>query len=156
MAKEESKNEMIQEGIRNAVSSLFMMMIGSEPTFKGVKELAGFSLSGDVAGLMYLPAERSGIIACAVPETLARTIVSRMTGLNEEELGSDDISDGIAEAVNMIAGSFKTQHPELGITLTPPISLVGTECCLSWKVDHPSIVLDYDIEGSTLTVAASL
>lgn len=156
MSNEEKSNEMIQEGIRNAVSSIFMMMIGSEPTFKGVKEIVGFSLTGDVAGLMYLPCERSGLIACVVSEKLARTLISRMTGADEGELVSDDISDGIGEMVNMLAGSFKTQHPESGITLTPPIALIGSGCSLTWKVDHPSIVLEYEVEGCPFTVAVSL
>ncbi|MCP3677258.1 MAG: chemotaxis protein CheX [Deltaproteobacteria bacterium] len=156
MANEESKKERIQEGIRSAVTSLFMMMIGSEPTFKGVREAAGFSLTEDVAGVMYLPGERTGMVACGVPEQLARSIVGKMTGIEKDELGEADISDGLAEVVNMLSGSIKTQCPELGFTLTPPISLFGTECCVTWKVDHPSIILDYDVEGSDFTVVACL
>jgi len=156
MSTEVNRNDMILKGLQNAVSSIFVMMIGSEPVFKGTKEINSFSLSGDVAGVMYLPCERSGLIGCAFPEKLARTIISRMTGDNEGELANDDISDGIAEMVNMIAGSFKTQYPESGITLTPPISLIGQGCSLTWKVDHPSIVVEYEVEGGAFTVAASL
>ena len=156
MSTEENKKDMIQEGLRNAVSSIFTMMIGGEPVFKGAKEIDGFSLTGDVAGLMYLPCERSGLIACVVSEKLARTLVARMTGTDEGDLVSDDIADGIGEMVNMLAGSFKTQHPESGITLTPPLSLIGPGCSLTWKVDHPSTILEYEVEGCPFTVAVSL
>ncbi len=156
MEKQNAKNQKLIDGLQGAVSSLFNTMIGLEPLYKEGTEADTFSLSADVAGIMYIQADPPGMVACGAPTVLARSIIGKMTGIAEAELEEGDISDGLAEMVNMLCGHIKTQLPELCINLTPPLSLIGRESKVCWKTAHPSIVLRFDISGSELTVAAAL
>jgi len=149
-------NNMIEEVLRAAVSSLFVTMAGTEPLCKRAGESDEFSLAADVAGVMYLTGAQPAMVACGGCEDLARNIVGRMTGVAENELSGTDISDGLGEVVNILCGFIKTQCPEMEITLTPPLAVSGKECSIIWKSHRPVMVLDFDVDGKELTVVAGL
>lgn len=156
MEEQIDKNKILIEGLQDAVSTLFITMIGTEAVCKESRESATFSLSADVAGIMFLLTDPPGMVACGAPAGLASNIIGKMTGINESELGSGEISDGFAEMVNIICGHIKTQYPDMRVNLTPPLSLIAKESELCWKLAHPSVILTFDIMGSELTLAASL
>ncbi len=156
MSEHIENNSILKEGLQKALTSFFDTMIGTEATYKEGGESQAFTLTADVAGIMYLKGDTLGMVACGVSNELARTIISKMTGIEEAELSNDIISDGLAEIVNILCGFIKTQYPQLAINLTPPLSLIGGQTTLYWKLAHPSITMDFDIEGSLLTIAASL
>ncbi len=147
-------NNRIEEILSFAVNSLFVTMAGTEPLYKRAEESDEFTLSVDVAGVMYLTGTRSALVACGGSEDLARNIVGRMTGVAQEELSSADIADGLGEVVNIICGFIKTQCPDMGIALTPPLSVSGKECSIIWKVHSPVVKLEFDVDGNILTVVA--
>jgi len=149
-------NNMIEEVLRAAVSSLFVTMAGTEPLCKRAEESDEFSLAADVAGVMCLAGTQPAVVACGGSEDLARNIVGRMTGVAEEELSGTDIADGLGEVVNIICGFIKTQCPEMEVALTPPLAVSGKGCSLIWKAHRPVVKLDFDVDGNKLTVVAGL
>jgi len=146
----------MEDVLRSAVGALFMTMAGMEPCFKDIRRSDEFSITADVAGLMYLSGAEPGLVACGVSEELGRCIIGRMTGLPAEEIRDRDLLDGLAEVVNIIAGHMKTRCPEMGISLTPPIALSGKGCALTWKTYRPVMTLVFDVEGEEFTVVAGL
>ncbi len=145
------------EGVlRSAVGALFLTMADVEPCFVEARRSDVFCMSSDVAGLMYLAGAEPGLVACGVSEGLGRTIIGRMTGLPQEEIRERDLLDGLAEVVNIIAGYMKTQCPEMGISLTPPIAVAGKGCALAWKTYRPVMALDFDVEGEKFSIVAVL
>ena len=145
------------EGVlRGAVEALFMTMAGVEPRYVEMRTRDGFVVNADVAGVMILEGENPGLIACGTSSRLGRELIAKMTGLNEDGLGTEEMLDGLSEMVNMIAGHIKTRCPELGISLTPPLAVAGTDCALTWKTDRPVLELDFEVDGERFCVVAGL
>jgi len=146
----------MEDVLRSAVGVLFMTMAGTEPCFRETRSSDEFSLKADVAGVMYLAGAEPGLVACGVSEWLGRRIIGRMTGLAEDDISVKDLLDGLAEVVNIVAGHMKTQCPQMGISLTPPIALSGKDCVLAWKTHRPVMSLEFEVEGERFTVVAGL
>jgi len=146
----------IVEGLRDTVLNIFITMIGTEPSYTGVREVGRFRISGDVIGVMSLSGKSSGMVACGVSEEFARKIVSRMTGIKTTEITAGDLSDGLAEIANMVCGGLKNQVLSTGVELSPPLSIIGTNSTLEWKIDHPAVVLAFEMDGMTFEVMACI
>ncbi len=149
-------DNIIEDVLKGAVSSLFTTMVGTECDYKRTRDSAEFFLTVDVAGIMHLTGAQSGMVACGASEDLARDIIGRMTGVAENELTEIEISDGLAEMVNILCGFIKTQCPEMEISLTPPLSVAGKECSIRCKVHRPVTIVDFDVDGKEFTVMAGL
>jgi len=149
-------DNIIEDVLKGAVSSLFMTMVGTEPIYKNTRDSAEFSLTVDVAGIMHLTGAQPGMVACGASEDLARDIIGKMTGVDKNELTEREISDGLAEMVNILCGFIKTQCTAMDITLTPPVSVSGRECSIRCKVHRPVTILDFEVDGKEFSVVAGL
>jgi chemotaxis protein CheX len=63
---------------------------------------------GDITGLIGLSGPVRGMVALSFPIGTARAMVGRLLCLGEEEI-SESVGDGVAELVNIIAGSAKAK-----------------------------------------------
>ncbi len=63
---------------------------------------------GDITGLIGLSGPARGMVALSFPSGTAHAMVSRLLSLSEEET-ADSVSDGVAELVNIVAGSAKAR-----------------------------------------------
>ena len=66
---------------------------------------------GDITGLIGLSGMARGMVALSFPTTTARAMVGRLLSLSDGEV-DDSVSDGVAELVNIVAGSAKAKFSD--------------------------------------------
>jgi chemotaxis protein CheX len=66
---------------------------------------------GDITGLIGLSGMAHGMVALSFPTTTARAMVGRLLSLGDGEV-DDSVSDGVAELVNIVAGSAKAKFSD--------------------------------------------
>ncbi len=105
----------VHDLLKSAVSEVFRTMLALEPKPAGVPHewhAAGETL---VAGSVGFIGDVNGIVYIHVTSAFARTLASRMLGLSEAELESDEmVNDAIGELSNMIVGSVKSHLCDAG------------------------------------------
>ena len=78
-----------------------------DAVFKEVYFANDFRIFGDISGLIGLSGDAEGILGITFYWPLAKTIIAKMMGVDEEHINADLIHDGVAEIINMISGSTK-------------------------------------------------
>ena len=63
---------------------------------------------GDITALIGLSGMARGMVALSFPSGTARAMVGRLLSIGEEEI-DESVSDGVAELVNIVAGSAKAK-----------------------------------------------
>ena len=151
----EKNQSALADALRNSVADVFKTMAGLETTFVGIKQKEKFSLSGRPAGAMMVNIKnRSGVLAVVFTDALARRIASGLTGAKAGDITREELSDVLAEVVNMVGGGMKTSYGKAGIDITPPLSVTGDGFTLDLKTDHPTLALAFRIMGGTFEVLA--
>ncbi len=111
---------------------VFSTMAAMEVEPKGVIEIDGTTECKDVTscmditGILGFSGGRKGCILVSLPAPCALKAVGGMLGIEFDEIDSD-VTDGISELVNMIAGGAKTKLQSKGISfdLSIPNTVVG-------------------------------
>lgn len=101
----------------------------------GISKSASSS-ARDIMALIGLSGPARGTVALSFPTKTALSLVSRLLG-SETHVVDDTVSDGVAEIVNMVAGSAKaklTQDGGAPINLSLPTVVRGGD----FSVDYPS------------------
>ncbi len=90
----------------------------------------------DIMALIGLSGPARGTVALAFPSATALAMVNSLLGTDTRVI-DETVSDGIAELVNIVAGSAKAKLTQGGgapIDLSLPTVVRGA----NWSVDHPS------------------
>ena len=108
---------------------------------------------GDVSGIMGISGEHGeGFVGITCGESLAKTLVARILGMEEDELEEPDIFDGVGELINMIAGSAKNSL--LGtlyhFNLALPNVITGHKHEVGFRKDTPCWAATLTAEGQTI------
>lgn len=117
-----------------AVDTVFATMLSVKPKRNGLKVSDGQAKGPVVTSLVGLSGQVSGVVALRFPPTTALKLAGRMLG-SEMSAMSEEVTDAVAELVNMVAGSAKAkfQHdPPLELGL--PTVVEGT----GYKLRYPS------------------
>ncbi|WP_170291783.1 chemotaxis protein CheX [Heliobacterium mobile] len=95
----------------------------------------GFKTTCDYTGAMLVIGRRTAMITLSMNREAATLVVAYMTGISPTELGEDDVADGMAELVNMIAGSSKSSlvGTDFHFRITLPFVLVGENQHIVYK-----------------------
>jgi chemotaxis protein CheX len=131
-----------------SVMEVFGTMLGTEVTRGdiGVSKKTS-SNPRDIMALIGLSGQARGTVALSFPTETALALVSSLMG-TEMRVVDDTVSDGVAEIVNMVAGSAKAK---LGADDGPPIdlSLPTVVRGNSFSIDYPtqSVWLEVPFEG---------
>lgn len=148
------------EHVRIAVVEIILTMAMLESVFVGIEHKKVFFLNNEATGLVRLSGSHDGMLGVSTNQALLRVIVSSIVGVSPEELSQEDLLDGVAEIANMISGSFKARARLGGMSLSPPVAILGKEYVAAWKTSQPTQVLTFRMgegegEGS-LQVSLSL
>lgn len=119
-----------------SVYELFSTMLSAKAT----RGTVGVSTEGprphDIMALIGFSGPARGMVALSFPSRTALNMVNRLLSM-EMEVVDDTVSDGVAELVNMIAGSAKARFPvEDGVPID--LSLPTVVRGQSYDVDYPS------------------
>jgi len=103
---------------------------------RGNPGLATADQGGDITALIGLSGPARGTVALSFPQQTAHAMVGRLLQLDEREIAAN-VADGVAELVNIVAGSAKariTQGGSMGtIDLGLPTIIRGGDAV----VDYP-------------------
>jgi chemotaxis protein CheX len=98
--------EYLNSFIKNT-SNVLNTTAAVEAVFKEVYFTNDFRVFGDISGIIGLSGEAEGILGITFYWPLAKMIIAKMMGVDEEHINADLIHDGVAEIINMISGSTK-------------------------------------------------
>jgi len=86
---------------------ILQTMATVEVEFKKVYFSNTIRIFGDVSGIMGLSGNAEGTLVVTFYWDLAKTIVAKMMGTEEDAIDAELIHDGVSEIINMISGSTK-------------------------------------------------
>lgn len=127
----------------NALSSVFETMLGNEVQFKGAADYSGQKapfpdLGGAEKNMIFVGSvgfvgSVNGVIYLYMKSNFAEHAAQKITGLDEDEVDFEIVSDVCGEMTNVFAGGFKNALADLGYNsvLTIPTVLSGDELYIS-------------------------
>lgn len=131
--------DLLQKCLVNAVIEVISITAGV--TVCKVQESTILPQPGrvELTGAIMIQGERSALLSLKISKEYAVCIVSSMTGLDSQELSDEDLYDGVAEIVNMIAGRVKAcmEVTGRGYSLTQPFTVVGENVMVIYKEQVP-------------------
>lgn len=92
--------------------NVFKTMAQTEIKRNSLTLKKGDRVFGEITAVIGLAGAGSGTVMISFPSSLARTLVSRMLGCEENTIGKDELKDGVGEIVNMVAGSAKASFSD--------------------------------------------
>ncbi len=109
----------------------------------------------DVSGVIGLSGEAQGTIALSFAKTTSLKVVSKMTGMDLKIVGAD-LTDGIGEIANIVAGYAKQYLTEFKISISLPNVVIGKSHELAAPSGVPTIVVPYECEFGQFAVEVAL
>ncbi|MGD9201662.1 MAG: chemotaxis protein CheX [Chitinispirillia bacterium] len=97
----------------------------------------------DVSGVIGLSGEATGAISISFPKLVALKVVSTMLGISIKIIGPD-VTDGIGEIANIIAGNAKQDLTQFKINISLPNVIIGQNHYISKPSDAPGIIVPFD------------
>jgi chemotaxis protein CheX len=135
-------------------------MASTKVVLQNIQPQKDYNPTGDISAVIgILGEDGEGMISLSFSYKLADTIVSRLLGLNSDEISKEDRSDGIGEIVNMISGNAKTALSQSTTTpykLTLPTLIQGSgHEVASRPKNSPYLVIIFESEGETFHLQMS-
>ncbi len=109
----------------------------------------------DVSGVIGLSGEAQGTIALSFAKITSLKVVSKMTGMDLKIVGAD-LTDGIGEIANIVAGYAKQYLTEYKISISLPNVVIGKSHELAAPSGVPTIVVPYTCEFGQFAVEVAL
>lgn len=118
--------EYLQPFIKNTCHIL-KTMAGLDAEFKEVYFSNAIRIFGDVSGIMGLSGNVEGTLVVTFYWDLAKEIIAKMMGAEEETIDAELIHDGVSEIINMISGTTKKEFAgsQYYFEITLPSVVVG-------------------------------
>ncbi len=109
----------------------------------------------DVSGIIGLSGDAKGSITISFPKIMALKVVSVMIGVKLKVIGPE-LTDGIGEIANIIAGNAKQHLNGLNLSISLPNVVVGKEHTLVTQKDVPTLVIPYTTEMGNFSIEVTL
>ncbi|MEN6319447.1 MAG: chemotaxis protein CheX [Syntrophaceae bacterium] len=93
----------------NNTRNVLETMASVNVEFQDVYFSNDIKIFGDVSGIMGLSGNAEGTLVVTFYWSLAKMIVAKMMGVDEDKLDAELIHDGVSEIINMISGSTKRE-----------------------------------------------
>jgi len=109
----------------------------------------------DVSGVIGLSGEAQGTIALSFDKIASLKIVSKMIGMELKVVGAD-LTDGIGEIANIVAGYAKQYLTEFKVSISLPNVVIGKSHELAAPSGVATIVVPYSCELGRFAVEVAL
>ncbi len=96
--------------------------------------------SYDISGVIGLSGEAQGIISISFPKVLALKIVSALLG-EEIKIVGPELTDGIGEIANIIAGNTKQYLTQFKLSISLPNVVIGSGHRIEVQTGVPAIII---------------
>ena len=109
----------------------------------------------DISGVIGLSGDAQGSISLSFPEPDAINFVKKMLG-GAEHLSEDEMTDGIGEIVNIIAGNAKQYLTKYNLSISLPSVIIGKRHTLAGQSGSPTIVVPFSSDQGKFIMEVSL
>jgi chemotaxis protein CheX len=109
----------------------------------------------DISGIIGLSGNAQGAISLSFPKIVALKTISAMIG-SEIKIIGPEITDGIGELVNIIAGNAKQHLTEYHLNISLPNVIVGKDHYVSSPSGIPTIIVPFKCEFGDFAMEVSL
>ncbi len=152
----------LNETIRQSLSDVFQTMLSFDCELAGESRLSPENveapdLGGEEMDTIYVGSVGfvggvNGLIYLYLKSRFARQAAGQMTGLEDDELDFEMVSDVCGELTNMLGGGFKNKLADMGYdsALTIPTVLSGDELFISSMGVAKHLRLDFLSKGEEL------
>jgi chemotaxis protein CheX len=109
----------------------------------------------DVSGIIGLSGSAQGSIGISFPKVLALKVVSKMLGQEVKVVGPD-LTDGIGELANIVAGNAKQDLAQYQLSISLPNVIVGKDHLIAGQSGVPTIVVPFTCNIGEFVMEVSL
>jgi chemotaxis protein CheX len=143
---ETEKTIFLQKCLAEAVSDVFGTMVGLELCQIKEKAVTTEVCKSEITGVMMILSSQNALLSMTLSKKNAAIIVSFMTGIASVELADEELYDGVAELVNMIAGRAKAllAGTDYHYQITPPLTIVGENHFILYKKNVSQLSLEFE------------
>jgi chemotaxis protein CheX len=111
--------------------------------------------SNDISAVIGLSGDTQGSIALSFPKIVALKVVSAMLGTEIKIIGPE-LTDGIGEVVNIIAGNAKADLTAYKLSISLPNIIVGKDHMVVSPSGSPTIIVPFTCPLGAFTMEVSL
>lgn len=109
----------------------------------------------EISGIIGLAGETQGAVVLSFSKETAIRIVSSLSGKKLTAL-TNEVTDGVGELVNIIAGNAKKDLLEYRIDISLPGVVTGKKHRINWPTGIPVVTIPFQSEKGDFTVNVSL
>jgi len=109
----------------------------------------------DISAVIGLSGEAQGSVALSFPKIVALKIVSAMLG-SEIKIVGPELTDGIGEVVNIIAGNAKGDLTAFKLSISLPNIIIGKDHVVVSPTGAPTIVVPFTSVFGNFSMEVSL
>ncbi|MBD3317337.1 MAG: chemotaxis protein CheX, partial [Chitinivibrionales bacterium] len=102
-----------------------------------------------------LSGDAQGSIALSFPKVMGLKVVSKMIGMEVKVVGPE-LSDGIGELTNIIAGNAKQHFKSLNLCISLPNVVVGNDHILIGQKGVPTLLVPFTCSLGRFTMEVAL
>ncbi len=152
--------ELLVKAAVSATIDVMGTMANTNVVFKEVQSGDCYQPTGDISAIISIyNEENEGMLALSFPMALSKLIVSRLLGMQPDDLSSDDICDGVRELVNMISGGTKaslSQGSNTTFRLSLPTVILGQQYQISNSLfNNPNMLIRFETEEADFVLQIS-
>jgi chemotaxis protein CheX len=109
----------------------------------------------DVSGIIGLSGNAQGSIAISFPKIMALKVVSKMLGAEIKVVGPE-LTDGIGELANIIAGNAKQDLAQYQLSISLPNVIIGKDHTITGQSGVPMIIVPFTTPLGDFAMEVSL
>jgi len=109
----------------------------------------------DISAIIGLSGDAQGSVAISFPKLVALKVVSEMVGTKIIVIGPE-LTDGIGELANIVAGNAKKDLAEYKLSISLPNVIIGKGHMLSAPSGAPSILIPFQSKFGDFALEISL
>lgn len=145
------EGDYLQESLTTAIKDVIEITTGLCIEEALLQEICKIN-KGEISGVMLISGERNALMSLTMSKELCAIIISYMTGIEKNDITDEEIYDGAAELVNMIAGRAKAilSGTEYHFSITPPFTIIGQDHFIVHKDKIFNITKKYIIDDRSL------
>jgi chemotaxis protein CheX len=145
------EQDYLQESLTTAIRDVIEIMTGLCIEEDLSQEVCKIN-KGEISGAMLILGEKNALMSLTMSKELCTTIISYMTGIEKNDITEEEIYDGAAELVNMVAGRAKAilSGTKYHFSITPPFTIIGQDHFIKHKDKIFNITKKYIIDDRSL------
>ncbi len=133
----------------------FKNMMSTDVTPGKVALKEGNALTYYISGIIGLSGDAQGAIAVSFPKLAALKVVSAMLGTQIKVVG-DEVTDGIGELANIIAGNAKKDLAQFNLKISLPKVVIGSNHYLAQPGKTPVLTVPFTCTFGDFMMEVSL